>query len=48
MGGPFLNYAILDEENNRIISLDGYVYYPNNDKRDLLLQLEAMFYTLEF
>lgn len=48
MGGPFLNYAILDEENNRIISLDGYVYYPNNDKRDLLLQLEAMFYTLDF
>jgi len=47
MGGPFLNYAILDEEKNRILSLDAYVYYPNKEKRDLLLQMEAMIYTLE-
>lgn len=48
MGGPFLNYAILDEENNRIISLDSYVYYPNNEKRDLMLQMEAVMYTLDY
>jgi hypothetical protein len=48
MGGPFINYAILDEKNNRIISLDAYVYYPNSDKRDLLLQMEAMMQTLDF
>ncbi|HRY97429.1 MAG TPA: DUF4837 family protein [Bacteroidales bacterium] len=47
MGGPFVNYAILDEKNNRIISMDAYVYFPNNDKRDLMLQLEAMMHTLE-
>lgn len=47
MGGPFLNYAILDEEKNRIVSIDGYTYFPNNDKRDLMLQLEAAMYTLE-
>lgn len=46
MGGPFINYAILDEKNNRILSMDAYVYYPNNDKRDLLLQMEAMMQSL--
>ena len=46
MGGPFLNYAIHDEKRNRIINLDGYTYYPNKDKRDLMLQLETVFYTL--
>lgn len=47
MGGPFLNYAILDEENNRIVSIDGYTYFPNNDKRDLMMQLDAIMHTLE-
>lgn len=47
MGGPFLNYSILDEKNMRILTLDAFVYFPNNDKRDLMLQMEAMIHTLE-
>ncbi len=47
MGGPFVHYAIVDEDNNRIIHLDGFLYAPGQDKRDELLQLEAILYTLK-
>jgi len=42
MGGPFLSFVIKDNENNRIIALDGFVYAPQFDKRDYLRQLEAI------
>lgn len=47
MGGPFLHYAIVDEVNNRIIHLDAFLYAPGQDKRDELLQLEAVLHTLK-
>ncbi len=47
MGGPFLCYTIHDKTNNRIITLEGYVYYPSKDKRDLLMQLEAIMHSYE-
>ncbi|MBC8148022.1 MAG: DUF4837 family protein, partial [Bacteroidetes bacterium] len=48
MGGPFLNYTILDEINNRIVTVDGSVYSPNKEKRAHIRQLESMFYSVEF
>lgn len=48
MGGPFLSYTFVDERNNRIYSLDGFVYNPNENKKNLVRQLEAIIYTLEF
>lgn len=45
MGGPFINYTYIDEKNNRVIMLDGYLYSPRKPKRDLLKQLEAILYT---
>ncbi len=47
MGGPFINYAFVDESGSRIIVLDGYVYAPRDRKRDLVRQLEAILYTYE-
>lgn len=47
MGGPYINLSVLDAANNRIIMLDGYVYAPRFDKRNLLRQVEAMMYSLE-
>lgn len=47
MGGPFINYTFVDETSNRIITLDGYVYAPNERKRDLIRQLEAIIHTAE-
>jgi hypothetical protein len=42
MGGPFINYTVVDTARNRIVAFDGYVYYPNKDKRNYIRQLEAI------
>lgn len=46
MGGPFLNYLIHDEKKGRLIMIDTYVFKPNEDKRDLIRQLEGIAHTL--
>jgi len=48
MGGPFLNYTLVDKKQNRVVTADGYVYNPGRDKRDLVRQIEALLYTLDF
>lgn len=48
MGGPFVSYTFLNENTNQIITLFGYVYYPNHQKRDLLLQVESILYSVKF
>jgi hypothetical protein len=48
MGGPFINYTLVDEKRNKVITLDGYVYAPNAPKRDLMIQMEALIYSLKF
>lgn len=48
MGGPFINYTLVDRRNNMVIALDGYVYAPNKDKADLLKQVQAVLLTFEF
>lgn len=47
IGGAFVNYSIFDEINNQRIMLDGFVYAPEQNKRDLLLELEAILQTIE-
>ncbi|WP_421920860.1 DUF4837 family protein [Marinifilum sp.] len=47
MGGPFVSITYLDEKNNRVICMDSYVYYPNNNKREMLRELEAIMYSHE-
>lgn len=42
MGGPFLNYAILDEKNNRYLILEGFTYAPAERKRDLQFEVESI------
>lgn len=48
MGGPFVSYTFLDRNTNRLITLFGYVYYPSHHKRDLLLQVESILYSVKF
>ncbi|NQX81981.1 MAG: DUF4837 family protein [Flavobacteriaceae bacterium] len=45
MAGPFLNYTIVDKENNRLIVLEGFVYAPSIDKRDFMFELESIMKT---
>ncbi|QOG03186.1 DUF4837 family protein [Flavobacterium sp. MDT1-60] len=42
MTGPFINYAIVDEPNKRILVIEGFCYSPSNQERDLMLELEAI------
>lgn len=42
MSGPFINFAIIDKENNRVLVLEGFCYSPSKEKRDLMLELEAI------
>jgi hypothetical protein len=48
MGGPFVSYTFLNKNANKIVTLFGYVYYPNHKKRDLLLQVESILYSVKF
>lgn len=47
MGGPFISHSIYDAERNRIVTVDAYLYHPNEKKRVKLKQLEAIVYSLE-
>lgn len=42
MGGPFVSHTILDEENQRLITIEGFVFAPSREKRNLMRQLEAV------
>ena len=47
MAGPFISLSTVDKERNRIITVEGYVFAPNKDKRNYLRQLEAILHTLK-
>lgn len=42
MAGPFLNYAIKDEINNRFVVIEGFAFAPSVRKRDYMFELEAI------
>lgn len=42
MAGPFLNYSIIDEKNNRLVVFEGFTYAPSVSKRAFLFELEAI------
>lgn len=48
MGGPFVSYTFVNENNNKVVTIDGYVYAPNKPKRDLMIQLESLARSIKF
>ncbi len=48
MGGPFVNYAVRDEKNDRYIILEGFTYAPSVAKRDLQFELESILNSAKF
>lgn len=48
MAGPFINYAIKDEKNNRYLILEGFTFHPSKSKRDLVFELEAIIKSVKF
>lgn len=48
MAGPFVSYTIVNPKHNKLITVEGFVYYPNKEKRDYLRQLESIIYSIKF
>lgn len=42
MAGPFVNYTIYDDKHSRWIVAEGFVLAPSKEKRDYILELEAI------
>jgi len=47
MGGPFMSHSVYDAKRGRIVTVEGYVYHPNQKKRVQMRQLEAIVYSME-
>jgi hypothetical protein len=47
MGGPFINYAIEDKINKRWVIAEGFAFAPSVEKRDYMLELEAIIRTIK-
>jgi hypothetical protein len=48
MGGPFVSYTKIDKRRNVIVCVEGFVYYPNHETRDILRELEFIISTFDF
>lgn len=48
MGGPFVSYTFADNRTGNLVTVEGYYYEPNQKKRNQLLQLESILYSLKF
>lgn len=48
MGGPFVSYTFADKRTGNLVTVEGYYYEPNQKKRNMVLQLEAILYSLKF
>jgi len=48
MGGPFVSLSTVDEDRNELITVEGFVYAPQFNKRDYLRELEAIVFSLRF
>ena len=48
MGGPFVSYTFADDRTGKLVTVEGFYYEPNQKKRNALLQLEAIAYSLKF
>jgi hypothetical protein len=42
MGGPLYNYSFIDKSGENVISVGGFVYAPEEEKRDYLREVEAI------
>ena len=47
MAGPFVSYTFPDNRTGNLVTLEGYVYYPNHDKRDDLLQVQSLIFSIK-
>lgn len=47
MGGPFVLNVVLDQKNERVVYMMGYVYAPEGKKRNMMRQVESIIYSMQ-
>ncbi len=48
MAGPFTSYTFCTPDKKNLITIEGYVYYPNKEKRNFMRQLQAISRSITF
>lgn len=48
MGGPFLTYAVKDQQTNSYLILEGFVFKPSASKRTQMIEVEAILRSAQF
>jgi hypothetical protein len=48
MGGAFISYTFVHPVTHKLVTLDGYVYNPNNDKKNYIRHMESIFWGITF
>lgn len=48
MGGPYISWSFVDEKNNRIVTVFGFVYAPKFNKRNHIRKVESILHTVNF
>lgn len=47
MGGPFIGYTFVDESTNRLYYVEGFVYSPGVDQRELMREMNVILKTFK-
>jgi hypothetical protein len=47
MGGPFVSYTFVDEKTNRMYYIEGFVYSPGVDQRELMREMNVILKTFK-
>lgn len=47
MGGPFLGYSMVDTVTNRFYYIEGFIYAPGKNKRELMREMEAVLWSFK-
>ena len=47
MGGPFVSYVLVDEDMNRMYYIEGFLYSPGVDQRELVRELNVILKTFK-
>jgi hypothetical protein len=47
MGGPFISYGLVDEQQHRLYYIEGFCYSPGKDQRETIRELEAILWTFK-
>lgn len=44
-GGPYISYVLVDEKKSKLYYIEGYVYAPGTDKKNLMREVDAILST---